>query len=576
MSGCVWTTITSTRGRRFATSRFWRRPYRPSFERTALIKPNLRLVEPEKPAARARLAGSALFVMAATLGSTILGFSREVVNARYYGTRWEMDAFLAATVIPMILFGVFNGALVSALVPTFSEYIAHGKDEEAWRLANTIINGLLIMLTVGAILGYFLAPYYVPLIAHGFPAPEAGVTIRMTRWLMPSIVAVSISGVLSAILNAHHRFRAASLTGIALNAVTITCVLLLHRQIGIYAVVLGTALGLFAQMLVQVPALLKTRKYRFTLDLHHPGLHRMWELLGPIIVGSAAGQIALFFDRYFASTLSPGFMAGMNYATKLVNFPQQIFAAAIATVIFPLLASQFARENRIAVAGSVTLGLRLVNFITIPSVCALMVLAYPMVQTLFERGSFHASSTALCAGLLPYAAVGLVALAANVVLTRCAFACKEVSWTVAISVFTVVVNVLLSLLWLQPLGARGLLLANSVSQTMQAVMLLVLVGRLVPRLDWRTLGVSALKICISSAIMVGTLHWIAALGVQPPHFFAARAWFLFGQIAIGSLAFVASALVLNVEELTIALHLIMQKFERNLPSPPENRDVPIA
>ena len=69
-------------------------------------------------------------------------------------------------------------------------------------------------------------------------------------------------------------------------------------------------------------------------------------LLGPIIVGSAAGQLALFFDRFFASTLAPGYIAGMNYATKLVNFPQQIFAAAIATVIFPLLAAQFARENR--------------------------------------------------------------------------------------------------------------------------------------------------------------------------------------------------------------------------------------
>ncbi len=425
--------------------------------------------------------------MAATLGSTVLGFGREVVNARYYGTHWEMDAFLAATVIPVILFGVFNGALLSALVPTFSEYIAHGNDDEAWRLANTILNGLFVILSICAVLGFVFAPYYVPLIAHGFPRPEMGVTIRMTRWLMPSIVAVSLSGVLSAILNAHHRFRTASLTGIALNVVTISCVVLLHRSIGIYAVVLGTALGLCAQMLVQLPALLLTGKYRLTLDLRHPGLHRMWDLLGPIIVGSAAGQIALFFDRYFASTLSPGYMAGMNYATKLVNFPQQIFAAAIATVIFPLLASHFARDNRIAVGKSVTLGLRLVNFITIPSVCALVVLAYPLVQTLFERGSFQASSTALCAGLLPYAAIGLVALAANVVLTRCAFACKEVGWTVAISIFTVVVNVLLSILWLPSLGARGLLLANSLSQSMQAVMLLVLVRRIVQHVQWRSL-----------------------------------------------------------------------------------------
>ena len=88
--------------------------------------------------------------MAATFASTLLGFAREVVSARYYGTRWEMDTFLAAATIPTILFGVFNGALVSALVPTFSEYLAHRKEDEAWRLASTVLNILAIVLTVCA------------------------------------------------------------------------------------------------------------------------------------------------------------------------------------------------------------------------------------------------------------------------------------------------------------------------------------------------------------------------------------------------------------------------------------------
>jgi putative peptidoglycan lipid II flippase len=270
-------------------------------------------------------------------------------------------------------------------------------------------------------------------------------------------------------------------------------------------------------------------------------------------------------------------MAGMNYATKIVNFPQQIFAAAIATVIFPLLASQFARDNRTAVGTSLTLGLRMVNFITIPSVCALIALAYPIVQTLFERGTFQASSTALCAGLLPYAAVGLVALAANVVLTRCAFACKETSWTVTISVFSVLANVVLSLEWLPTLGARGLLLANSLSQTMQAVLLVFLVRHLVRRsIDWRLLALSAAKIGISAGVMVAVLHWIAALGVMPGASLTSRAWFLFGQLAIGALAFLACARLLDVEELSIILALVRAKFEQNVPLPPENREAPIA
>lgn len=532
----------------------------------------VRKAQPRPPT----LAGSTLFIMAATLGSTMLGFLREVFNARYYGTQWQMDTFLAAATIPTILFGVFQGALVTALVPTFSEYLAHGEEEEAWRLASTIINALAIVLIACVGLGYVLAPYYVPIIAHGFPGPQMGVAIHMTRWLIPSIFAVSMGGVFTAILNAYHRFRIAALTGVALNVVTIGSVLFWNHRFGIFALVFGTLLGLFAQMLIQVPMVVAIGRYRPTIDLHHPGLRRMWLVLGPIIVGSAAGQVALFFDRYFASTLSPGYMAGMNYANKLVNLPQQIFAAAIATVIFPLLAAHFAKANRVAIGNSVTLGLRLVNFITIPSACALIVLAHPIVQTLFQRGTFKASATELCAGLLPYAAAGILAMAANVVLTRCAFACKEASWTVAISVFTVVVNVLLSLAWLPSLGARGLLLANSASQSMQAAMLLALIGRIQPRLNWRTLGWSALKIGCSSAVMVATLHWIAALGVHPAPTLVSRVWFLFGQLSIGALAFLAAARVLEVEEVSIAFSLIMKKFERNLPSPPENREAPIA
>lgn len=514
--------------------------------------------------------------MGATFASTLLGFMREVVSAKYYGTRWEMDTFLAAATIPTILFGVFNGALVSALVPTFSEYLAKHQEDEAWRLASTVLNILAIVLSVLAVVGYFTAGWYVPFIAHGFPEPQMGVAIRMTRWLMPSIVAVSLSGVLSAMLNAYHKFRATALIGVAVNVVTIGCVLAFNHSIGIYALVLGTALGLTAQMVVQLPAFLSIGKYRLVIDLKHPGLAKMWLMLGPIIVGSAAGQLALFFDRFFASTLTPGYIAGMNYATKLVNFPQQIFAAAIATVMFPLLAAQFARDNRRGVARSVVTGLRLVNFITIPSVVALLVLAHPMVQALFERGTFEASATDLTAGLLPYSAIGLIAVAWNIVLIRCCFACKESMWPVTISVIAVVLNVLLSMVWLPTLGARGLLLANSVSQMMQAALLLMLTARLVRNIDWMALLSSTAKIVVCSVAMFAALNWIGSLGVTPEASLASRAWFLFGQIAIGAVTFIAVARMLDVEELQLAWRTIVAKFERNIASPPESRDVPIS
>jgi putative peptidoglycan lipid II flippase len=550
-------------------------PRRRNGEHSAGMKPRLRVISGTPPARRS-LARSALVVMAATLGSALLGFGREVVNAHYFGTRWELDTFLATATIPTIIFGIFNGALVTALVPTFSEYLASGEEDEAWRLASTIINGLIILLSIGALLGWLLAPFYVPLIAHGFPPAQMQVAIRMARWLMPSIVATSLAGVVAAMLNAHQRFLFPALQGIAINIATIATTVWLFGRIGIYALVLGTVLGLCMQLLVQVPAFLLLGRYRFVLDLRHPGLGRMWQMLGPIIIGSAAGQLSIFFDRFFASTLPPGYMSGMNYATKLVFFPQQIFAAAIATVLFPLLSSQFAGANRPGMRSSVVTGLRLVNFIMIPAISGLIVLAYPITQLLFQRGEFDANSTALVAALIPWASLGVIVISANIVLTRCVFAGKQAKTAVTISVFTVALNVVLSVLWLPTLGARGLLLANGVSELVGTLLLGIVVWRMLHGFDLLAILRSLVGTGVATLVMAGALQFIAGLSSTPPAAFAQRAWLLLWELVIGTLVFVAVARLVRVEELDLVVRLIVQKFERNLPSVPENRDVPVG
>jgi putative peptidoglycan lipid II flippase len=513
--------------------------------------------------------------MAATLGSTVLGFGREVVNARYFGAHQEMDTFLAAATIPTILFGAFNGALLSALIPTFTSYIARGDEKQLWRLASTIINLLFITLTAGAIAGWIFAPYFVPHIIRFTSETQIAQTVQMTRWLMPTIIATSLAGVMSAVLNAYHRFSATAIQGIAINVVTIAVVIALFHRMGIFALVLGTTFGLTAQLIVQMPAFFSMRRFRFVMDLRHPGFSEIASRIGPILVGSAAGQMAMFFDRYFSSTLSPGYMAGMNYAVKLANFPQQIFAAAIATVLFPLFASQFAADNREGVRRTLSMGLRVVFLVMIPAVCGLFVLNQHIVRALFERGAFQASATQLTAGLLPFTIIGLFALAANVVLTRCAFACNETRYAVGISIFSVVANIALSILWLPSLGARGLLLANSVSQSLQAVLLLALVWRVVGGLEWRPIVRSVVGVAASSTLMVLGLRWIQLLeplGASP----VARTEFLIGQMFIGALLFIVCLRVIDNEELSLAYNLVAEKLRRDLPSAPENRESPIA
>ncbi len=499
--------------------------------------------------------------MAASVLSALLGFGREIIAAHYYGTSAEMDAYLNALTVPAVAFDIFNGALVAALVPTFSEYMSQGRSDELRSLGSTILGALFVIMTGLAVLGWFLAPAYVPVVAHGFPPGEQRLAVEMVRWLMPGIVATSLSGVCVALLNANHHFLASALIWVAANAVTIAIVIAFHRELGIFALVLGTVLGLFAQLLVQVPSIVRYRLYRPALDLRHPGIARSAALLLPVILGSGAAQINTAFDRYFASTLSAGSTAGLGYTTKLAYLPVLIVAGAIATVIFPLVAGQFANSDPAGLRRSISLALRMVGFIVIPCAAGLSALAYPIVQALFERGAFGPASTALCASLIPFACLPLVTISYNTVLGRICYACKKVRLTAIASVVTVAINIVLSATWLPALGAHGLLLANGVAGLILSATIVASLSRSIDGLEWKPLLSSLVRVAAASLVMVVAVAALAHLYVVTAAF-PIRALSLAGLLAAAAAVYIAAAHVLRLQELVIVYDALRQKFLR--------------
>jgi putative peptidoglycan lipid II flippase len=501
--------------------------------------------------------------MSATAFSALLGFGREIVTAHFYGTRSEMDAFLNASTIPIVLFGIFGGSLVGALVPVLSDYASAGHDDEVTRLGSTVINALFFVMAGLAAIGWLLAPILVPIVAHGFPPAEQDLEVRMVRWLMPGIIATTLSGVCTALLNANHRFVVSALVTVAANIVTIGLVISLHREFGIFALVFGSVLGFFAQLLIQIPSILRHHLYRFELDLRHPGLAKFWELFLPVTIGSGAWQVNLAFDRYFASTLKAGSTAGLGYTTRLVFLPILVVAGAIGTVIFPLIAGQFATSNRVGIRRSVSLALRMVTFIVIPCAAGLISLAYPIVQTLFERGAFGPASTAFCASLVPFACVPLIAISYNVVMARACYACKEMRLATRSSFCVIAINVALSAALLHVLGARGLLLANGISMLVGTGLLITVLWGLTGGMDWKPLVSSFARISLASLAMAGALWWIRSLHYVPAETLASRAWYLAGLLTLGSIVYLAASRALGVQELTIVFKTLMQKFARN-------------
>jgi putative peptidoglycan lipid II flippase len=266
----------------------------------------------------------------------------------------------------------------------------------------------------------------------------------------------------------------------------------------------------------------------------------------------------------------------LAYTTKLAFLPVQVVAGAIGTVIFPLIAGQFASLNRAGIRYSMSLALRMVSFIVIPCAVGLSVLAYPIVQTLFERGAFGPAATALCANLIPFACVPLIALSYNELLSRACYACRGVRLSVAGSIIAIAINVVLSATWLPTLGARGLLLANGISGLLLAAFEIALLWRLVGGFEWKLLLTSVLRVSFASLVMAGVLYWIHSLGFVPAGTLASRASCLAELLAIAASIFLCFARLLGVEELTIAARTFKQRFARGAVTPPESMGGPIG
>jgi putative peptidoglycan lipid II flippase len=99
------------------------------------------------------------------------------------------------------------------------------------------------------------------------------------------------------------------------------------------------------------------------------------------------------------------------------------------------------------------------------------------VQTLFQTGAFSAESTSLVAAPLAFLAAGLVSYALVEALTRAFYAMHDTRTPVIAGIGIVALNVVIGVALLDQIGYLALALALSLSTTVEAVILMAVLGR---------------------------------------------------------------------------------------------------
>jgi putative peptidoglycan lipid II flippase len=420
---------------------------------------------------------SGLIVSVMTMISRVLGLARDIVIAGLFGAGSGADAFFVAFKIPNFLRRLFaEGAFNQAFVPVLSEYRSQRDQLAVKGLINYVAGTLGVTLAGITLLAILASPFLVWVFAPGFgqmPEKQA-LTAEMLRLTFPYLLLISMTAFAGSILNSYDRFAVPAFTPVLLNLSLIGSAIWLtpHMDEPVMALAWGVLIAGSAQLLFQLPFLARIGLLpKPKVNWKDEGVRRIMKLMAPALFGVSVSQINLLLDTVLASFLVSGSVSWLYYSDRLVELPLGVFAIAIATVILPSLSTKHAEKTPEAFAKTLDWAVRMVLLIAVPAALALIVLAEPLLFTLFQYGAMTVHDVDMAALSLRAYAVGLMAFMLIKVLAPGYYARQDTKTPVKIGIKAMVANMVFNLMLVFWLDHAGLALATSLSAFLNAGLL---------------------------------------------------------------------------------------------------------
>ncbi|HWM26951.1 MAG TPA: murein biosynthesis integral membrane protein MurJ [Woeseiaceae bacterium] len=410
----------------------------------------------ERPAAQGhflsgrRLLQSTSVVSGMTLVSRILGLVRDVVFARYFGATIVMDAFIVANRIPNMLRRFFaEGAFSQGFVPVMAQYRERNDHSQARILLDSVAGTLGLVLFVITLIGVVAAPLLVLIVAPGFVGEDGrfDLATAMTRFTFPYLFFVSLTAFAGGILNTYGKFGVPAFTPVILNVVLILSATWLSPRMAEpgMALAYGVLIAGVVQLVFQIPFLAKIHAIpRPRWRPQHEGVRRIGKLMVPAVFGSSVAQVNVLIGGIIASMLDVGKISLLYYSDRLMEFPLGLFGIALATVTLPHLSRQHATASAKDFSRTVDWSMKLVFLIAMPAAVGLIVLAEPLVATIFYGGEFTALDVQMTALSLQAFSLGLIGFSLVKILAPAYFAREDTKTPVKVGLIALAVNFVLS------------------------------------------------------------------------------------------------------------------------------------
>ncbi|MBS3989657.1 MAG: murein biosynthesis integral membrane protein MurJ [Dethiobacter sp.] len=489
--------------------------------------------------------------------SRLLGFLREAAIAYRFGASAETDAYMAAVILPQLLFLSFNDSIKTAFIPVYGECHRERAGQSLALTSYVIFTVILTLLSMALVVA---APLVVRLVAPGFSGEKYESTVVMARILLPGLLFLGLSGISSGVLHTKRNFVIPAIPAYASNLIIIGTALFLGMRYGIIGLAWGTTVGFASQFLIQLPAVARHGIFQGKLDLRHPGLRKMALVLPPILLGGAAIEIKTLVDRMFGSFLPDGSLTALSFAGRIYLLPNGIIVLALLTVIYPTLVELNVERKMAEFKTILRQGAGLIILLILPIMVGMLLLREPVVRLIFERGEFDVLATAKTASALAFYSIGLLPLGIMLLSKRAFFALQDTRTPMLAMVFTGLLNIFFNWLLIKPLGLGGIALGTSLAVYAGAAGLLLLlrlkIGAFAGRQLWLTLQKSSLAALLMGVVVLLGSNLLTDGG------FVRQALELGVLISLGAAVYLLAAYLLRVEELAVCLKILRRKVKK--------------
>lgn len=421
--------------------------------------------------------------------SRVLGIFREMVIAWKFGQSEFTDAYVLSFQIPdLLFFMIAGGALSSAFIPIFSEYLHTGKEKEAWHIYSSVVTFMSIVVIGFIVLAWIYADPLARLIAPGEDESMYPLIVEMSRIVLPAQFAFFIGGIMFGTLYARQVFAVPGLGPNIYNLGIIFGGLFLAGFFleGVQGLSWGALIGAFIGNLL-IPLLVMRRmqsEYRFVIDLKHPGVRKVFKLMAPVVLGLSLPGVFALILQILSTYYADGVNTAMNVANRLMQAPLGVFGQALALAAFPALAQFFAQGRMDMYRDQLAKTVRTVMVLTIPVSVLFVLMPNELVRVAFEYRSFGIEDTERTASILRMFGFGIAAWSLSPVLMRGFFAVQRTVTPIVIGTLTTVLFVAMAVAVVQlELPYEMLALAGSIAATVMAIAMLLTVRKVTDGLD---------------------------------------------------------------------------------------------